>query len=193
MNGAQLAQAVAELAREKPEYDTAVKGALTKWVADTFFKSPSLASLSQVAYGAGGTLLIGYVTSLKLTDAAKLAKKLDPFVGKDILPDADAVSAHLSDLLLGKRSLTEKPAAKKRVKVSALPFNEILKLHDGEERRRDFDKMKPADLKKAIKEKKLDHLMLPAKASKVEMVEHIESALAAGWPQLRGILHPSQG
>jgi hypothetical protein len=192
MNGAQLAQAIAELARAKPECDAGLATVLKKWLTDTFFKAPDLATLSKIAQGAGGGVLISYVQTLKQPDAAKLAKKLDPLVARNIQTNAAMVTAHLCDLLLGKRGLSERPVRTVPEVATPLPFDEILKLHDSEMRRREFDKMKPPALKKAIKDTELDYLMLPAKASKLEMVEHIEATLAAGWPQPRGILHPSQ-
>ncbi|MEQ1718955.1 MAG: hypothetical protein ABL907_23725 [Hyphomicrobium sp.] len=192
MKATELAHAVGAIAAARPEFEPSLATAITKWLVDSFFKSPDLATLRSAAQGDGAKVLVSHVRSLRKPDLTKLLKKIDPHFPKELLATEGMLSEHVIDLILGKISQSTKPEKKPSAKPAPLPFDEVIRINDSELRRRELDKLKPAELKKCIKERKIDHLSLSSKASKLEMVEHIEAALAAGWPEQRGIMHPSQ-
>jgi hypothetical protein len=59
-------------------------------------------------------------------------------------------------------------------------------------RRSELEKLTSGQIKKAIKEKSIDAEQLSSKATKLEMIEHIQSAIAFGWPNTRSVIDESR-
>ena len=69
-----------------------------------------------------------------------------------------------------------------------MPIKGILALPDPSIRRLELARRTPAQLKSTIKDKNIDPTQLSSKPSKTELIEHIQAAIASGWPRSRSIL-----
>jgi hypothetical protein len=101
--------------------------------------------------------------------------------------------SHLGALIGGRIEPSQKAKpSKSRPKANANPIDEVLKLHNSLQRRRELEKLSPVELKSAIKRYDINVGSLSSKPSKVEMIEHIQAAMAAGWPAPRSVLDDSK-
>ncbi|MGE0851871.1 MAG: hypothetical protein AB7O44_19975 [Hyphomicrobiaceae bacterium] len=182
MQGAQLARALADLSSTKPDLDAKLAAALGKLVKDSIGKLTTLSDFRGASKNGRGELIGLYLAGLTQPDLAKLAKKLDPHHTPQ--PLGDAARIHIQSLVRGEREPAEKAAKSK----APMPIEGILALSDAILRRAELAKHTPAKLKSAIKDKDIDATQLSSKPSKTELIEHIEAAIASGWPRARSIL-----
>jgi hypothetical protein len=182
MKGAQLARALADLSSTKPDLDAKLATALGKLVKDSLGKLTTLSDYRGAAKNGRGELVALYLAGLNSPDLAKLAKKLDPHHSPQ--PTGDAARTHVQSLVRGEREPAERPSKGKAV----MSIEGILALHDPILRREELAKHTPAHLKSTIRDKDIDATQLSSKPSKTELIEHIEAAIASGWPRPRSIL-----
>jgi hypothetical protein len=182
MKGAQLARALADLSSTKPDLDAKLAAALGKLVKDSLGKLTSLSDFRGATKNGRGELIALYLAGLNQSDLAKLAKKLDPHHSPQ--PIGDAARTHVQSLVRGEREPAEKVSKSK----TSMPIDGILALPDPILRRAELAKHTPAQLKSTIKDKDIDATQLSSKPSKTELIEHIEAAIASGWPRTRSIL-----
>jgi hypothetical protein len=182
MAGAQLARAVAQLCSARPDLDAKLKVVLVKWVKDNVAKGATLDSLRKTAKDGGSDVVRWHVAQLNATEVAKLTKKLDPHRPKSPRDTEPALKAHVLALVIDNHKPHEKPEA-----TGPMPIDKVLALRDSAQRRIEFDRHRPAALKKAVKEHGIDAEQLGSKPSKTEIIEHIEAAIAAGWPRTQSI------
>ena len=188
MTGTQLARAIADICNTKPELDAKLAATLGKWLKDTIGKIATLEDYRQAAARGRSELITLYISILPSTDIARLAKKFDPLFPGLQAKGAEQQRSHILALIAGKTDPTPKPHSKQ----PPMAIDDILTLTDPIRRRIELTKHSPNQLKKAIKEKQIAGGFIGAKASKTEMIEHIQAALASGWPKLRSVLDESK-
>ena len=65
--------------------------------------------------------------------------------------ETGATSDHVVQLIEGRRGLTERLVSTKKAKEPPMPFDQIIRLGDGNARRAELRKHKPGDIKEGIK------------------------------------------
>ena len=68
MKATELAHAVGAIAAARPEFEPSLATAIKKWLVDSFFKSPDLATLRSAARGDGAKALVAHVRSAAKPD-----------------------------------------------------------------------------------------------------------------------------
>jgi hypothetical protein len=189
MNGPQLARALVNIISKRPELEKAFLDHLSKWVKSSLMKGPTLDGLRGMRDAAGPEFIAWHLGRQPAEGLVTLAKKLDPH-----LPDlkgrgAADLRSHLEALIAGRTQPTPKPGRPAKKTRAA---EEILRLANTSERRAEWKKLSPAELKAAIKNHHLDMGSLSRKPSKTEMIEHIEATIAEGWPRPRSVLDNSR-
>lgn len=71
---------------------------------------------------------------------------------------------------------------KTTVALSLAEGSAALKLPNGLQWRMELEKLSAAALKSGVRDHKLDSSSLSAKPSKLELIEHIQATISAGWP-----------
>jgi hypothetical protein len=185
MSGAHLARAVAVLCDTRPDLDAKLSAVLVKWVRDNVGKGATLDTLRGIQRSNGKEVIRAYLDMLTTDELTKLIKKLDRH-DRDAATDTSAtMKAHLQAIIGGHRD----PAKPRVVQPTPpLPIADILKLSDSVVRRSELQRLTASQIKKAIKEKSIDAEQLGPRATKVEMIAHIESALQSGWPMARSVI-----
>lgn len=187
MNGAKLAVAIAQLCNAKPDLDKKLEIVLAKWVKDYVGKGATLDSLRECA-GHAEPLLSWHLGQLSATEVASLVKKLDPDRPKSPSDNERTLKAHATALVIGGQAPYRKPPKP----VGPMAIKDVLALRDSIARKAELDRHKQAALKKAVKDLSIDAEQLSSKASKTEIIEHIEAAIASGWPRERSITDTSK-
>jgi hypothetical protein len=161
---------------------------LGRWLKDAIGKLTTLDDYRRAAANGRGELIAIYLSTLGTSNLAKLAKKFDPHWPGATTDAPDVQRAHILSLIRRQRDPAEKPAARQ----PAMPIDRVLALSDPISRRAELAKHTPAQLKKAIKERHIHAGPLSSKASKTELIEHIQAALARGWPKTQSVLDESK-
>lgn len=183
MKGTQLARTLAELCSRRPEYDDELFPVLIKWIRDKIGKPTTLDSFRSAATNGRGDLVALFVDAMSSEEIRKVAKKLDPYRSTLAQDPADALRAHVQ-LLVRRECQPAERATTRRV----MPIEDILAIKDPIARRAELQRHTPAQLKIAIREKQIDSAQVSSRPTKTELIEHIQAALAAGWPKIRSIL-----
>jgi hypothetical protein len=184
MNGADLAIAIAHLCRAKPDLDKKLQITLAKWVKDNVAKGPTLESLRECVRHAR-PLMDWYISQLTVAEAASLLKKLDPDRPKSPSDNERTLKAHAVALVINGQN----PFKKAPKPPGLLTIKDVLAIRDSVKRKSELDCQKLAALKKAVKDLSIDPEQL---SSKIEIIEHIEAAIASGWPSERSIMDTSK-
>jgi hypothetical protein len=184
MTGAQLARAIADVCSTKPDLDAKLAATLARWLKDTLGKLTTLDDYRRAAAGGNASFVPLYLSTLPALEVAKLAKKFDPHRPGLHAQSHEAQRSHILSLIKRQSEPTERAATRQ----PPMPFDAILALADPIRRHAELSKHTPVQLKKVIKEKQINGGYLSSKPSKTELVEHIQAALASGWPQARSIL-----
>lgn len=196
MNGSQLARALSGIISQRPDLEKGFQEYLTKWVRSTLMKGPTLEGLRQIRSAAGDAFVSWHLSGLTEKDIAMLAKKLDPHLTSLQSRGAGALRSHLLALADGEIEPSPKLAKAKPSKLAskdgARPIDQVLKLNNSLQRRSELEKLSTGQLKAAIKDYDINVGSLSRKPSKIEMIEHIQAAIAAGWPSPRSVLDDSK-
>lgn len=187
MNGAKLAVAIAQLCSAKPDLDRKLETVLTKWVKDNVGKGATLDGLRECAKHAE-PLLDWYFSQLSATEVASLVKRLDPDRPKSPSDNERSLKIHASALVISGQAPYKKPPKP----AGPMAIKDVIALRDSIARKAELDRHKQAALKKAVKDLSIDAEQLSSKASKTEIIEHIEAAIASGWPRERSITDTSK-
>jgi hypothetical protein len=185
MRGSQLAKALADITNRKPELDLDLREHLRKWVKSTLMKGATLESLRTMQEVAGAAFIAWHLEQQAEKDLAALTKKLDPYLPDTKSRGTQYLRSHLAQLCakqIEPAAKPERPAAGGRGAPRGRAVEEIFRLGNSLQRRMELEKLSPAELKAAIKKHDLGIGGLSSKPSKVEMIEHIQATLAAGWP-----------
>jgi hypothetical protein len=188
MTGAQLARAIADLCSTRPDLDAKLATTLAKWLKEALGQLTTLEDYQCAAANGRGDFIATYLSTLSATDLARLAKKLDPHKPSLTTQGPNTNRAHLISLI--RREC--EPAKKPSTKQAPMPIERVLALQDPIHRRAELAKHTPAQLKKVIRDKHIDGAPISPKASKTELIEHIQAALAAGWPRSQSVLDGSK-
>lgn len=183
MTGAHLARAIAGLGSTKPELDAELATTLAKWLKGTLGRLTTLDDYRRAALDDRAIFVPLYVSTLPALEIAKLAKKFDPYRPGLQGQSHETQRAHIISLVRRQSEPAERPPTRQ----PPMPIDDVLVLPDPIRRHAELTKHTPVQLKKVIKEKKINGGHLSSKASKTELVEHIQAALAAGWPKTRTI------
>jgi len=196
MNGSQLARALADIISRRPDLERGFQEHLTKWVKSTLMKAPTLEVLREIRSAAGDAFVSWHLSGSTEKDIVTLAKKLDPHLTGLQSRAAAALRSHLLALADGEIEPSPKPAKAKLSKLTskdgASPIDQVLKLSNSLQRRSELEKLSSSQLKAAIKDYDVNVGSLSRKPSKIEMIEHIQAAIAAGWPSPRSVLDDSK-
>lgn len=195
MNGSQLAKALAEIINQKPELDRGFQDQVAKWLKSNLFKTPSLAAFRAMLGMAGEEFIVWYLRQQADKDIPGLTKKLDGDLAELKSRTAGDLRHHLAALAAGRvePAMRQKPkGGKGKSKAVARTIDEILRLTNSLERRGELEKLSPSDLKAGISKYSINAGSLSRKPSKTEMIEHIQAAIAAGWPGPRSVLDDSK-
>src|SRR5262249_25767501 len=184
MTGAQLAGTIADLCRTKPELDGSLTAALTKWLKDRLGKVSTLEDFRRAAGDGHADLVRVYLSTFGPSDIQKTAKKFDPHHYELLGLTEGAQRAHVLALIRRETNPAQPPAGRQ----PPMPIDEVLGLRDQLRRRAELAKHTPAQLKKTIREKDIGGGHLSSRPTKTEMIEHIEAALASGWPKLHSVM-----
>jgi hypothetical protein len=184
MTGAQLARAIADICSTKPDLDTKLAVTLAKWLRETLGKLTTLDDYRRAAAGANGSFVPLCLSTLPGVEIAKLAKKFDPHQPDIQARSPEAQRGHILSLIKRQSEPAERPLTRRQ----PMPLEDILALADPARRHAELSKHTPVQLKKVIKEKQINGGHLSSRPSKTELVEHIQAALASGWPKARTIL-----
>ncbi|MGE3063993.1 MAG: hypothetical protein AB7K67_00240 [Hyphomicrobiaceae bacterium] len=194
MDGSQLAKALADIIRTKPDLNTAFQDTIAKWLKSTALKGAALQRYQEVQKAAGDDFIVWYLKRQVDKDIPALAKKLDPNLPglKDL--GASALRGHLSLLISGKAQPTPKAvkAPKGKTKAPGRPLEDVLRLANPLQRRIELEKLSPAELRAGIHTHSINAGSLSNQPSKTELIEHIQAAIAAGWPEARSVLDDSK-
>ena len=188
MTGAQLARAIADLCSTKPDLDVKLTATLAKWLKDALGKASTLEDFRRAAANGRADVISVYLTTLSPSDVVKLAKKFDPHAAGLRPQSHDAQRDHVLALIRRQSEPAQKPSTRQ----PPMPIEDVLALTDPIRRRAELTKHTPVQLKKAIKDKHIEGGHLGSKPSKTEMIEHIQAALAGGWPKPHSVLDESK-
>ena len=184
MQGAQLARAIAQLCSSKPDLDRKLAAVLDKWIKDNVAKGATLPSLKDISASGGDGVVEWYLHSLDEAKLKALRKKFDPHFPTSAADQGS--SAHILELVRGTRLPSQKPAPAAR--PQPMPMEAVLVLKDPNARRSELSRHTPAQLKRAVVQHEIDADQLPSRASKTEIIEHIQAAISSGWPSLRSVM-----
>lgn len=191
MKASQVANALAELAAQRPEFDRPVLEALTKLYKATVLKAPTLELLRVVRRSTNEAFAVWFVQQLTVAELDKILKKIDS-VGFAALATGLAKQSHLTALMAGQIEPAAKAVKAGKTSKATMPTDEILRLPDREQRRIELEKLSLPQLKSAMKKHEVYGSSLSAKPSKRELIEHIQAALDAGWPRPQSVLDGSR-
>jgi hypothetical protein len=186
MTGAELARAIANLCSAKPDLDAKLATNLAKWLKGLLGKMTTLDDFRRAASTGAGDLVAIYLSTLSSADLARLTKKLDPHRPDLQKATPDRQHSHLLALIGRECDPADKPSPR------VTPIDAVLAIADPILRRSELAKHTPAQLKKAIKDNQIDGATLNSRATKTELIEHIQAALAAGWPRAQSLLTDSK-
>jgi hypothetical protein len=161
---------------------------LAKWLKEVLGKLTTLEDYRRAASHGRGDFIATYLSTLSATDLAKLAKKFDPHKPSLTTHGPDTNCAHLISLIRRECEPAKKPSTQR----GPMPIERVLALQDPIHRRAELANHTPAQLKKVIREKHIDGAPLGPKASKTELIEHIQAAFVAGWPRSHSVLDESK-
>ncbi len=190
MKGSQVAAALAQLAHRRPEYDRPLLECLGKFVKGALLKAPTVEVLRTLPDTAGREFCLWLVQEMAASDLDKALRKIDPHAFRGLASLASKRD-HLAALMLGRVTPADPPAKPPR-KPAAMAAEDILKLVDRAQQKKELEKLSVAQLKAAVKKHGLHSGPLSAKPSKVELVEHILVALDTGWPRRTTVLEQSR-
>src|SRR5215468_1356531 len=156
MNVIELSRGIASLAATKPEFEVAIRAAISRVVGESVIKRACLSELRALAESGHSALLAWYVSQLDAGGASKLVKRIDPNVDKKVMENKATASTHLIELIEGRQLPAEKVGRAKTQKEPPMPFDAIIRLADGNARRAELKKHKPADIKQGIKKNGVD-------------------------------------
>jgi hypothetical protein len=186
MTGAELARAIANLCSTKPDLDANLATNLAKWLKGLLGKVTTLDDFRRAASPGRSDLVAIYLSTLSSADLTKLTNKLDPHRPDLQKATPERQRGHLLALIRRECEPADKPTPQ------VTPIDAVLAITDPILRRSELAKHNPAQLKKAIKDKQIGGATLSSKASKTELIEHIQAALAAGWPRTQSLLANSK-
>lgn len=193
MTGADLAKALAAVARQRPDLDKALREHLKKWIKSALLKAPTLEALARLHSDGGTPIIAWHLEGMNDKELLTLAKKLDPHLPALSSQPPNALRSHIAGLASGRVAPSSKPEKQIKGKpVTRLAFADILKLSNGLHRRMELEKLSAAALKTGVRDLQLSSSSLSAKPSKIELIEHIQATISAGWPQNTSALDESK-